>query len=559
MGWRQRGLALLLAAAKAGVVRPSGIGPVGAAVVDGRYVLVSDKLENAVLLVDIALGVTVGRRDLDCEPHYRPGDSSTYQDLTGIATCTACDFAYVATNRDGKLYRVQFSGPLSHVAKQSNTTDLAAIMSSATLHPVPSASRDALSEPRMIAIDALGIQGFIADHKNGAVFRFNPGNDSGMLSKVLDKKEATSVSLWQLDPAAQSKLLLVVAGGKNSNILVADAKDGKEFATMGGCSHQGHGRDALIDPYSNSLLYLTHPANKGGIICEEPLDSPLKISSRALRAETDASPHHADKNHTQSQSREYGGNSQHGECHVLAGNKMDGSGWRDGFGTAAHFSRPHAMILLPYPHQALLLTDIDNRALRIVDLAPASRRGQVTTVLYSSRDVSMTKFPNPRPRHEVQESGSAGEERQKMTSHGAAQVCSQRGLQLCSPAQWTNYSFEGTGEHDQVWTSRLCASCWISSSVFKESDDGSSWTSCSQGGHLYKNPVTSLPVFARDNLHDPGGWNSGRVAVQVHQTTSDEVRSVRTSCISHGEKREFRCCAPAESKGLQSSRKKERI
>ena len=56
-------------------------------------------------------------------------------------------------------------------------------------------------------------------------------------------------------------------------------------------------------------------------------------------------------------------------CELVAGNVRKDVDWRDGTGTGARFSRPHQMAA--FRENELLLTDIDNRAVRRLTIADA--------------------------------------------------------------------------------------------------------------------------------------------------------------------------------------------
>ena len=83
---------VLLSAALFVRAAASGVGPVGVSPVDGRYVLVAEKLDNAVLLVDLDRSRAVARRDLDGAPRYVAADPTTWPDAVGVATCAACPY-----------------------------------------------------------------------------------------------------------------------------------------------------------------------------------------------------------------------------------------------------------------------------------------------------------------------------------------------------------------------------------------------------------------------------------------------------------------------------------
>ena len=72
----------------------SGVGPVAVAPVSGgRFVLITDKHLNSVLLLDLwTAGTIADFRIFDAARRFRIDEPATWPDLVGVATCNACDF-----------------------------------------------------------------------------------------------------------------------------------------------------------------------------------------------------------------------------------------------------------------------------------------------------------------------------------------------------------------------------------------------------------------------------------------------------------------------------------
>ena len=78
----------LLCSVLLSVASGTGKGPIGLYAVNARLVLVAESNQDALLLVDVALGGVVARRAFD------EGVS-----VTGVASCASCDWALVTSNR----------------------------------------------------------------------------------------------------------------------------------------------------------------------------------------------------------------------------------------------------------------------------------------------------------------------------------------------------------------------------------------------------------------------------------------------------------------------------
>jgi hypothetical protein len=154
--------------------RSSGMGPMGLSVIDQRHVLVADKLQNSVLLVDYLVGGVVARRTIN---HTLMGtfdseNAATWPDLVGVATCPSCDFAWVSANLAGKLYRINFETPLTAAANPVEMARLlfeSALVSCDNCFPDWSEStykRETKSalQPRIVMIDSKGEHAYLTRH-----------------------------------------------------------------------------------------------------------------------------------------------------------------------------------------------------------------------------------------------------------------------------------------------------------------------------------------------------------------------------------------------------------
>ena len=170
-------------------------------------------------------------------------------------------------------------------------------------------------------------------------------------------------------------------------------------------------------------------------------------------------------------------------CEVLAGDGSRGSAWLDGDGRKAHFTRPHDMVLLPGAAPRLLLSDIDNRALRVVALDGA-RRGATSSVIYDDDD-ALARRVGDKARESARPAALQGEiecaaaaaNNTNATWWCARDVCAARGQRLCAPRDFhalvplrsesSQRSRRRTLRHDDkrpktgFWSAHACHSCWM--------------------------------------------------------------------------------------------------
>ena len=136
-----------------------------------------------------------------------------------------------------------------------------------------------------------------------------------------------------------------------------------------------------------------------------------------------------------------------GACALVAGDVNKHEDWRDGAGAAARFSRPHQMAA--FRANELLLTDIDNRAVRRITLAD----GRASTVPYDNHHLytELWRLGGPQ-RHDhgqyvypaPDNSGDRG---------GGGRRCAARGAAVCPPPRCATTA-SGAPPAGAAWTSQ---------------------------------------------------------------------------------------------------------
>ena len=154
------------------------------------------------------------------------------------------------------------------------------------------------------------------------------------------------------------------------------------------------------------------------------------------------------------------------KCSVVIGKHAIEPGWVDGYGESVRFTRPHTMTFLPNSN-LLVLTDMDNRAVRTVNLIQGDPHfGEVSTVYYSPLDIpslatklaaNTTRLVQLAPTDPVD-------------FFSATKMCEQRkeSLHLCSMRELRQSWFEGSLQTINssstpitIWTAESCHSCWL--------------------------------------------------------------------------------------------------
>jgi len=227
------------------------------------------------------------------------------------------------------------------------------------------------------------------------------------------------------------------------------------------------------------------------------------------------------------------------ECQILAGSPSEFIGWRDGSSDIA-FSRPHN-IALTSNAKGLLLTDIDNRAVRHVALEGNSK-GHVSTILYN--EGLWAKVRGLISTHEgLAEPSFFGEVGHAIDHSDAVRICHEKGMRTCSPSELRAYnhskqqpnrktalkSYSHEAGNFKIWTSLECHSCWL------------------------KNPGKCKPAKATDRASPrslPAAWGKGiYVLAGIDFHGSPTGFSMQTDCLSgeHKQKGVHAVCCPGNS------------
>ena len=128
---------LLLCSVLLTVASGTGKGPIGLYAINSRLVLVAESNQDALLLIDVARGGVVARREFTGEGVSVQRGAARRQltgsvSVTGVASCASCDWALVTSNRGAKLWTVRFDAPL---AAARDDAAMAVLLAGSTIAP----------------------------------------------------------------------------------------------------------------------------------------------------------------------------------------------------------------------------------------------------------------------------------------------------------------------------------------------------------------------------------------------------------------------------------------
>lgn len=404
-----------------------GKGPVGIWLASDRYALVADTSLPGLVLVDLEKGIAVERLKM---ANVRP---------VGIAACPSCKFAIVSGGKSdsglrANVWRLNFKDTISNLLAADGKLGLSDAQLEA-LDVRPDGRK--LDDGRMCLVSDDGKTAFIAS--------------------LVDQK----LVRVELEPSLAAKTILHGKGVKpfglnwdrNGHMLVTMHKqeiwrmtaDGEVLAVYDTRSARCPGarelkpnlRAAVDDPVNpNSLLVLaSQPRHYDAVVWRLSIDGQGRQTCESVASKIGVEP-----------------------------------GWVDASGEAIEFSRPHFLVLRGdrTPPQ-LVITDIDNRALRLLDLTDYSS----TSVMYD-RDRLLEAMPHEKRWSEtscaqlswtgLDSSGDvascirqAPADALDMTLVQAGQYCRVDGARLCEPAELLSAGF---AHEIAAWTAAECASCW---------------------------------------------------------------------------------------------------
>ena len=471
-----------------------GKGPIGIWAASERHVLLSDSSLPGIVLVDLHSGTATERLVLDGNP-------------TCIASCPNCDFALI-TGKSGSAWRVHFRKNITKLLNKSDFLDL----KNARIEPLnfkyPNGSKNGKIDGRICTVDNSGENAYIAAFKDNAVFHLDLSKKLS-LNRLLKTRKRNPFGLsWD----------------KNNNLLVTMHKkevwrvnlQGQKLAsydvTKAKCpgteEYNPNLRTAIDDPNNtNSIIVLaSNPKSYDAVI--------WRLKYNQLGKPT--------------------------ECEVVAGGVGKGSGWLDSTtdGNDVKFSRPHYFTLLPDNNNSrIVITDIDNRALRVINL----HNGSSTTVMYdrdkralntpvnikqSAISCTQLQWAKTKPligvlggKSCIQPPTSAAS---NLKFNSAQAYCQKQGARLCEPSELRQSTiFSGP----ETWTNAECASCWKS-----------------KAGSLCD---STIKTFKTKGVHRTKGfkqsWNSGQ-AIEIGKTKNNSPSTFCSSTKSKHKAAAF-CCA----------------
>lgn len=405
-------------------VAARGQGPIAVWPASERYILVADKSYPGIVLVDLDMGTTIERLEIQGKQPK------------GIASCAQCDFVFVS-GANGDFWVLRLADTVEKLLAKNGTLRLA----EAKVEDMPISTKDGpLKDGRMVLVSDDGKTGFIASSYDDSVFRVEFGA-TPKATRFFHRPQSKPFGVnWDKNGG-----LLV---SMHKRFVVRFSLSGERLATYdikaadcpGAHTLKPNLRAAVDDPFDeSSVLILT--------------SNPKSYDAALWRLSVDR----------------YGRQS----CVNAAGTIGRDSGWVDAVGEDIVFSRPHYFTMRPnaVPPQAII-TDIDNRALRLLNLKTL----ESTTVMYN-RDIRLNNLPpegltsavscaslgwkNSTPAKMPDGASSCARPAKAgalaLSLQEARAHCHAEGARLCEPVELRSSGVSGSGT---AWTRVECASCW---------------------------------------------------------------------------------------------------
>jgi hypothetical protein len=407
-----------------------GKGPIGLWPATERYLLVADSSLPGIVLVDLKMGTVIERL-------LMKGKNPTC-----ITSCPDCNFAFM-TGKSGSSWRVYFESGISKLLKNTGKLDLKYARIEAVDLSFPGGSKKGKIDARICLLSDGGERAYIASSKDNSVFFL----EMSKKPSVRRLFKARGVEPYGLNWAKDGSILVAMHKKAiwridNNGVRLAsyNVKDAK---CPGTSKYNPNLRTAIDDPLnSNSIIILaSNPRTYDAVLWR------LRYDQRGRSV----------------------------ACETLSGKIGGDSGWVDSSdgGKKVQFSRPHYFQLLPDGTESkIVITDIDNRALRIVSLVD----GSSSTVMYD-RDRRLASIPvkerkstiSCKDQHWVEAIdtfdplGSKSCVRPpvkksfRLTYKQAKSYCKAEGARLCEPIELRQ---SGVLPNKVTWTAASCASCW---------------------------------------------------------------------------------------------------
>lgn len=463
-----------------------GKGPIGIYAITEQHVLIADSSLPGIVLVDLDTGIAIERLVIEGNP-------------TCISSCPNCNFALI-TGKSGSAWKLIFKDNVHKLLKNTGSLDL----EDAQLKPLdfsyPGGSKKGKIDGRICLVDDSGKNAYIAALNDHGVFHLDLSNESNISRLMKGKKRRPYGLNWD----------------KHENILVTMHRQeiwrinskGKRLATY------------------NINKALCPGTRKHNPILRAAIDNPLNSNSLIILANSSVS------RSSVIWRLNYYSTNQPTDCSILAGGLDKGPGWLDSNnGKSTTFSRPHYFTLLPDgTHSKIIITDIDNRSLRILDLL----KNTSSSIMYD-RDRRLFTIPAKNKKstvscqklgqevtHTVDAQGNKScvsalisSSTPEFTYHEAKSHCKAQGTRLCEPAELRHTDILA---NKKTWTTAECASCW----------QGNTGEHCK--------PIIQTSKKNRS-------WNSGQ-AIEIGSTATEKKATFCSSTNNKNKASAF-CCADA--------------
>jgi hypothetical protein len=487
---------LLLVLPFAGSSHAAGQGPVGVWPASARYSLAADTSLPGLVLIDLQTGSAVERLVMQ---NARP---------IAVASCPDCDFALITGGMADEgspwnFWLLHFSGKIGELLRTNGRLGL----DSARLEPLDvRTTAGKVRDGRMVVMSDDGKTAFLAASKDDAVLRVD-FSKSPNAKVLIGKQKMTPFGInWDSNGALLVSMHKQFVWRMTVDGKVLAVYDTKAAGCPGTRELKPNLRAAIDDPGKKDSLFIlaSNPKTYDAVVWRLSVDPQGKQT-----------------------------------CSAVAGKIGRDSGWIDAAGEAIVFSRPHHFALRPdtQPPQ-VVISDIDNRALRVLDLTTFA----TSTVMYnrdivtadlpanqrlSRRSCADLKWPLPAAATPADVAqfclAPPAAEGLVMPLKQAAAHCSTAGARLCEPSELLSSRVEsGT----RTWTAAECASCW-------HRKEGAR---CAASIENYKSPgmVHSDAAFSHS-------WQSGQALV----VGPSEAGLGTTLCrpVEESSQAAVRCCA----------------
>jgi len=476
-------------------VEANGKGPIGLYAISRRYALTADSNLDALVAVDLLRGGTVGYLKLhgpeldvpedavppDLQGTYVGGKDKSVEkgwvDPTGVASCDPCRYIYLTSTHGQNFYQIELEIPLLEMSRRGDFSAL----SRGILRPVwpwdasVTGEEEPTSSVRMLEVHRGGSIGYMA-HRTYGILRFYLGPDGQIMSgdmllgmEALGNPDGVVAGLTLMSGENEEQLLVTAS---RSALIVGVDKTGNDTGTL----NQVVPLQSLCNGSLGNMWFRDCVVIRGDDGEEYMYVVGLFTPGQNGRG---MSLYQLTKDRT---------SGEWTNCINVAAPQKQQGGWRDGFGEEVRFTRPHEFTLLPqptgannsydesssiFPGNVLLLSDCDNRALRIGNLTPGQTH-RISTIQYYDEELWWPTEAEDGSIREVQGDGIVHFDPQKPSSKFAfedmrtwcrdnvdgANPCSLADIRKSFHDNASAFFTDGIDEVT-IWSSDSCFGCWL--------------------------------------------------------------------------------------------------